>query len=298
MNSYSVKPEYKTKFTNKTIVYTCIPEDIVCNSKCIGCYIQSSDAFKNKVYRSESQIINDLKNLVSKDYTVIISTTEILLFKNYKDMLKITNTKYVLTNGVIITQKPDILKELKEIGIKQIVLTANFDNSGLELTNKNFFESAIKLIQKYNFEIMLRITLTKNNFSNIKDMVEKCVSLGIKCIQFLRYIPLDKTVDSFSNTKEFFLILKKIRQEYPDIYLSASGSLGFEYRTKKYICTAGKKRFVIGLDNSIYPCIYLSNNENKLGTFVDGELIIDKYLDNNSLNCPAYKYYSNQSVML
>lgn len=274
-----------------------------CNSSCTGCYIFSSESFANKIKKTEKQILSELKELKKQGYSIIPITSEILLNKNYIAIIKELGLDYILTNGKIIVEKPNILKELKNIGIKQIRITGNFLNSGQNLTNPKFFKKAITLINKSGLSALVWLRITKQNLQKIPEMVKKSIKLGVNAIQFIRYIPINgERADQVINdkdTKYFFSILKKLREKYPNTYLSAGGSFGFRYRAKKYICNAGKTKFLIGLDNYIYPCFYLTQKENRLGRFRAGKLEINKQftIKGSKYDCLAYLYNRQNEVV-
>ncbi|HIH22823.1 TPA: hypothetical protein HA238_03785, partial [Candidatus Micrarchaeota archaeon] len=165
--------------------------------------------------------------------------------------------------------------------------------------------------------------LTKQNLPMISEMVDACVLLGADVIQFLRFMPLEVLETSRPLTRRsnglecgpttigerdaarFFGKLEELRVRYPSVYLSAGGSLGFQFRKKEkqVSCPAGKTQFVIGLDNGIYPCIYLTQRENRLGEFIDGELEIEREfaldatgagVKPNPFECPAYAYLKKE----
>ncbi|MEW6748235.1 MAG: hypothetical protein AB1295_00825 [Candidatus Micrarchaeota archaeon] len=297
----AVTPEYKNRFVQgKTIVYMFLPEvEPPCNRRCTGCYVLASESYPKRIRRSEERIIADLKGLIASGYSVIPSTTEILLGERYLEMLGAVGTTYVLTNGRLIVSKPGTLEELKSIGIRQVVLTANFGNSGLILPDQDTFVEAAGLAIGAGLGVMARITLTKGNYQSIAEMVDACKQFGIRCIQFLRFMPIESgpaTLDE-GDAKEFFRLLAFAREANPDVYISAGGSLGSQFRGKEFVCSAGRTQFTIGLDNRIYPCIYLTQDENAIGRYENGEVVIEREfaIGGNELDCPAYRYFVSRS---
>lgn len=297
MTAYK-KPQMNKRFVpGKTMIYMFLPEsEPLCNSRCTGCYVLASESFKRRVKRSEQEIIDDLKGLVDSGYAVLYSTTEILMNKRYIEMLKASRSDYILTNGKKILENPEVLDELKDIGVTQVFMTANFENSGLVLPDRKAFSEAIGKVLDANMELVVRITLTMNNVERMPMMIDACRGLGIRAIQFLRFMPLEKgpeTLDEMS-TKQVFELLEAERLRNPDIFLSAGGALGSQFRKRRFCCPAGKEQFLIGLDNRIYPCIYLTQDENALGVYENGEVRIERTADipGDELDCPAYRYYS------
>lgn len=295
-------PQYRKKFAQgKAVAYMFLPQaEPACNSRCTGCYVLSSEAYARRARRTENEVISDLEGLTAMGYSVIISTTEILLNEKYAEMLKAAGSEYVLTNGRLIVLNPAILEQLSKAGIRQVVVTANFGNSGIRLTGREFFRKAAGLISQAGLSLMVRITLTQQNFASAEAMVSECNQMGIRTIEFLRFMPLEKGPATLTegDTLEFFRSLDQIRAKYPDVYISASGSLGSQFRRRKFVCNAGKSPLVIGLDNGIYPCIYLTQNENRLGTYENGELRLEREFEvgGNQFDCPAYRYFTSRST--
>lgn len=295
------KPQMNKRFVpGKTMIYMFLPEaEPPCNSRCTGCYVLASEAYKRRVRRSEQQIIDDLGNLAESGYAVLYSTTEILMNRRYVEMLRASQSNYVLTNGKKIVENPEILDELKCAGVTQFFMTANFGNSGLVLPERESFSEAVNLVLGANLELVVRITLTKNNFENMPEMIDACRALGIRAIQFLRFMPIEKGPETLDEliTKRVFELLELERKRNPDIFLSAGGALGSQFRKKRFCCPAGKEQFVIGLDDRIYPCIYLTQERNAVGKYENGVVKIDRFIDipGNELDCPAYRYYSSCS---
>jgi len=298
----TITPEYTKRFVpGRTLVYMFLPQvEPPCSCRCTGCYVLASEAYPRRVKRSEEQVISDLKALTASGYSVIPSTTEILMNGRYLEMLSAIKTTYVLTNGNLILSKPKVLEELKSVGIKQAVLTANFGNSGLVLPGLDAFKEAVRLAIGAGLKVMARITLTKENYLSMLEMASTCRQFGIRCIQFIRFMPIERgpeTLDE-NDAKQVFELLELARKANPNIYVSAGGSLGGQFRKREFSCQAGKTQFTIGLDNRVYPCIYLTQDENAIGRYEEGNLVIDREFSvgGNELDCPAYRYFASRSA--
>ncbi len=300
-----VRPSYKNEFVEKRVVsYMFLPpETPYCNTRCTGCYVFDSGSYRARVQRTDAEILYDIENLTSKGYTVYPTTTEILMMRDYLRILQTVGAKSVLTNGILITEQPEISEQLKSIGIEQIIITGNFENSGLSLTPNKLIERAIDTINASKLGILLRITITPENLEAIPDMVRSCASRGIRIIEFMRYVPLGNSGAVSLNdeqTRRFFSILEQMRKDYPDIYLAPTGTFGTQYRKKQWKCTSGYTYFAIGLDNLVYPCIFLTQAENAIGKYEGGEIIIQRNFEaaGDQYDCPAYSYASRRSGLI
>lgn len=292
-------PEYRKKFAQGPVVaYMFLPQtEPPCNSRCTGCYLLSGGAYEKRTVRTEEGIVVDILRLRKAGFSVFASTSEILLFRRWTEILDAASSTFVLTNGRILVEKPRLCDEIKNIGVRQMVITANFENSGLRLTPSAVACEAARRVVASGLELMMRVTVTPLNLQVVRQMAEGCISLGATVVQFLRYLRVNgdgPDMLSEQETARFFEILNEVRGLYPNIYLSASGSFGTNFRKKQFCCNAGSRReyFVIGVDDKIYPCIYLTQPENAIGRYEDGEPIIDREFvrDRYLLECPAYKY--------
>lgn len=302
--------EYRRRMSGgKIAVYSFLPlAEPYCNSRCTNCFILSSDSMKERIPKSEERIISEIKTLRRQRYGVILNTTEVLAMERYDEILQAADARYILTNGRILLEQPGILGKLKEIGVEQITVTLNLENSGLRLVQSGIGLEAAKLAIRSGFSVMDRITVTAANCLSIVETVEKCISEGIRLIQFNRYIDilgLGGMLDE-KQTESFFCELREARKRYPyqkesggGVYISASGTFGSRFRDRKFSCTAGANQVTIGVDNYVYPCIFMTNKENRVGRFEGGRIWVERYTDRNSdtYECPAYLYWSGRKTL-
>ena len=311
MVNESATEKFRHAQTSGKIVidYVCLPETSpVCNfGKCDQCYILASEAYKYRVARTEEKILCDLETLVDSGYEVFLVTTELLQFKNYLKMLQTINENHFLTNGIIISQKPDILKDLKNIGIEQITLTGNLNDAGYRLPDNKYTIGAIQKIILANITPVLHINITENNIEKVEESIKYYYNIGVRNFRFGRFVPLTnnsigpKPVEGYAVLK-FLREIEKAKQKYPydkktktGTYIGVIGNFGTQYRddAHKYRCPVGKSQFTIGPDNFIYPCIYLMQVENRIGRWVNRTLKIDTTwaIEGEELDCPAFRFY-------
>ena len=297
-------PEYMKKFARRpTITYMFLPEtEPPCNSRCTGCFVLSGGAYKKRIKRTEEAIIVDLLRFRKAGFSVFASTTEVLRFRRLAEILKASASTSVLTNGRVLVEKSDLCEEIRDIGIRQVVLTANFENSGLRLTSSDIVREAARRVVASGLELMMRITITQRNLDFVPQMAEECICQGAQVVQFLRYLRINGKGPQMLTEQEtgnFFGMLDELRIRYPAIYLSAAGSLGTQFRKKQFCCGAGSRDggLTIGVDGNIYPCIYLTQPENAIGRYEDGELVREREFSSkgNPLDCPAYHYLSRSA---
>ena len=290
----------KEKFTNpKVAVFQFLPPSKpYCNFRCSGCYLLESETIASRVKKSEEQIIREMKQLKADGYSILPSTTEILMFNRFAEMLETCESRYLLTNGRIVVEKPALLQDAKAAGVEQLVVTINTGDSGLVLPERDVALQAARIALDSGLDVAGRVRVTPMNFDKVVEIVEGCVGAGVRTIQFIRNLVLNGTGEmlNWEKLRIFFQKLEEAREKYPlrggGAYVSASGSLGGVYRKKAFRCRAGKSPVTIGVDNNIYPCIYLTQAENIIGRFENGKIEIFREFKNPGREdeCPAYNW--------
>lgn len=102
-----------------------------------------------------------------------------------EEILKLGLNPIITTNGFIIGRKPEIAKQLKEIGLKE--MTVSLDASTPELhhfitqTSNTFSEviGAINALVDSGIRVVVKSVLTKYNMNNIEDLIDLVVDLGV-----------------------------------------------------------------------------------------------------------------------
>ncbi len=274
------------------------PSKPYCNFRCSGCYLLESEGIAGRVKKSEGQIIMEMKQLRTDDFSVLPSTTELLMFNRFAEMLETCESKYLLTNGRIVVEKPALLLDAKAAGVEQLVVTINTGDSGLVLPVRDVALQAARIALGAGLDVAGRVRVTPRNYDKVVEIVGGCIGAGVRTIQFIRNLVLNGTGEMLNGEKLriFFEKLDEARKRYPlggsGAYLSASGSLGGVYRKKAFRCGAGKSPVTIGVDNNIYPCIYLTQAKNVIGRFENGRIEIFQEFKNPGREdeCPAYNW--------
>lgn len=293
--NFQLKPLCTQEFPSKChLAYMFLPpEPPYCTSKCTSCFVLSPGTFDRRVKRSVDQIIWDIQNLRSQGFSVFPATTELLMFDRFPEILETVNSTSLSTNGRILIAQPELLRKLEGTGIKRVRITANFDNSGLVLTDRDIFERAISIIIAAGLEPSATITVTPNNLGEICSMAAACHALGVRSIKLQRYLRLEKRGPRMLTDGEtllFFRHLAEARARFPDVGFALERNFG------TVPCKLGFEHLVIGLDNYLYPCLFLTQVENRIGKYEGGQVLIDKeFRVEGGLDCPAYHYLSSSA---
>lgn len=59
-------------------------------------------------------------------YKIIINGTELLLYNDYFKALSLSDQQRILTNGLVIYKDENILKKIKDTGIKNVAISYHF----------------------------------------------------------------------------------------------------------------------------------------------------------------------------
>lgn len=265
--------EMYQKFNKEKISYTIAPT-LDCNANCSYCF----QPIKNKIMDGNvadaiiAQLDSDFSDetkyfsvawfggepLLEKSLTKISS-----LSKKIIDLCSKKNIEYnamVVTNGSLLNEK--ILKDLieKHVVAIQITLDGTRDIHN-EVKNVEVFDkviNSIKLINKTDINLSLRINLSNDNYTNIKELIEflsKTTDISKTGIYFAQVQCVNKL--SCKNDYSAFLSDKKYAQIELELTKFAIDK-GFYFSFPEYnsaLCSAtNNSDRLIGPDGKQYMC--------------------------------------------
>ncbi len=166
-----------------------------CNWRCTHCYQEDYTTPEMNLQEMED-VLNQYVALIKKwrlskrQAKIQITGGEPFIRKNFLSFLKMIHqrSKYfhwtIMSNGSLLTK--DIVKELKFLGIQRLQLSLE----GLEKTNdkirgKGSFQKifkAIKLLDWAGIPIGISLTLSKQNYQEIKELAKILASLNVRKI--------------------------------------------------------------------------------------------------------------------
>lgn len=233
------------KFTNaKRKIY--IETTTQCNNNCLHCFNRSGE--KN-YYLTEEDIVN-----LERDFGKFGTISQVLLsggefFSNQynQEILKFLATKYnvkVLSNGRNIPDSFfDYLKNNKNV---EIQITLNGPNKNIDgLIRGNCFDDTLNNIKKVvkngcSRSLTVATTLFKGNISRIREMIDFCIFLGVRRIQFSFIYKLGRATDNWDNLSissyEKLIALDEIQQ------------FAEELHNKISIVSSGMRHFCLKID--------------------------------------------------
>jgi len=276
----------------KLIEYLAVsPKDKKCSCGCSHCFLLHSPTMKMAVERSEERIINDLHALTEQGYKAFFCTTELFYYDKWKEIFAIAGYKSVRTNGYPFVSNPQLIDDVKKMGVKKVTFTANAGkyHEGLNLPKEEIVKKAIEMSNGGGLVTSVNILLNKKNFKNLEEMAEVYMNLGVDYFIFSRILPAEgiSNLLETEDTEEIYKQVADLKRRFPldktGKYFEVSGEMGSKYRPNRektgFYCPAGTRLLAIGLDDKIYPCSFMTQEQYRLGRLEDGKIILDKEFD-------------------
>lgn len=267
-----------------------------CNANCEHCYISYTGNMTGE------QLLKMCETFKNK-YKIIINGTEPLLHNDYFDALKLSDQDRILTNGLIIQNDENILRKIKETGIKNIAMSYHF-GTDISTVPQTVVENAIIKIKKQNINPELMCTITTDNYDKLDEICKKTISLGVRTIRFFNCINSGKCETNNSNLclneeqiKYFFHQLVELRKKYTKevLKIKRNGLFGKDYNSKcNFKCVAGIDEVVITPDGNVYPCIFMTKPGYEIGHYENGKILLEYQLDNNGESCIAHDIFNKK----
>jgi MoaA/NifB/PqqE/SkfB family radical SAM enzyme len=274
---------------------------------CDMCYISHMDYKGKPVEKSVDTIVDELNFFNSEGYATFIITRDILNRNGWDKIMKASGQKHVLTTGIPLQKDPSMYSELKNVGIEQIVLSANLPELRCELNIPDYdITREVSAKAKENkLSVMICIVVNSKNYTRVKDMTELAMELGADTLRFMKYVPFCKKENALTNEQldQFLIDSYKLQDSgvipKEKLYLSREAMMSSPCHRKGYNCELGKGQLFLARDNYFYPCHFLVKPELALGEFADKQVklygnsrqIFDKLLSMNPNRCAAAEYH-------
>lgn len=165
-----------------------------CNLNCLHCREKVVEDVKDDLNIDEcKKLIDQVQSF--NTHTLSIAGGEPLLSPNIKEVLYYAKGKFkrlvISSNGTIMSD--DILKTIKEcVTNVQISLDGPTEEIHDRMRGRGVFKKAIntiKLLQKNNIKVGIRLTLCDFNKSLVREYVDLALELGLKDAYLRRIIP-------------------------------------------------------------------------------------------------------------
>jgi len=255
----------------------------LCNLKCPHCYRDAGIKLENELTTEEAyDLLDQSKRLGCKLF--VLSGGEPLLRGDIFDIAEyganIGLEMILATSGILIDSK--IASKIAKSGIKYVAISLDGANAK---THDSFrgvngaFEKAIDAIRlcvNLGLKVQVNTTVTKLNFSEIKEIIDLSWKLGVKYIHIFHFVPVGRGYlgKLEVNPLIFSALLNELLHEqgkYPELmikptcapfywaYISVSKPAFLNEFLSLYPrgCTAGITYLYISPTGEVYPCPYL-----------------------------------------
>jgi len=268
-----------------------------CPLNCAYCS-SDSNSLINKFINFE-RIIEIIEEVYSKFNLKLVSLSggETFLYHRFKDLFDYLMKKkikvVIYTSGVIIDEngnlssiKDDIIDILSKFR-KEVIVIVNIQGHKQKLVEKinftpgsfEYIQNSIRNLISNRIVVQANVVPFKWNYNKIERIVEHCREIGIKGINFLRYVPQGRggNLNLYNSRKEFekinhklIKIIKKNNNSIPAIEIRLGHPINF--------------LFLLGAN-----CHYKSEENHYCRGGFDAPLILP---DGKVSMCPAWKNLS------
>lgn len=273
-----------------------------CNYRCIHCIANSGnpgliEMDTTTVFKLIDEL--DINNVFSVDFT----GGECLLRSDFPSILEYSSNKRFLicvsTNGSLIDQK--CAKMFLQYNVSLVKVSLDSANplihNKIRGTNDAFDKTinGIKNLVKIGIPVTIQTALSKINIGEIEDIVNLCIDLDVKNINFFIVVPggRAKYIREYILTPiEYRKVLDKIwnlKNKYSTVNFVTDSPLNFVYETingirdkskNECMCLAGRTGVFIKEDGSVIPCPYFDVS---LGN-INSSSLKDIWINSNLIN--------------
>lgn len=260
---------------NRVILMACSK----CNAACKHCYIGYTGD------RTPEELAYLASYYKDKYKIVRIDGAEPLVNLKYLPSYKIVGQNWIMTNGLRIFKKPEIIDLLLENGINTVYMSYHFEiQDSLNGITNEMLNTVIKTLREKNIRVILMTTITNKNASDILKICNSAYLLGASGIEFNKIFIQGraKNLSNIALKKEdydnFFTQLKQARDKYDinDFEIRRSGTFGCDTVNKpnNFKCSAGVKKVCITPDNKVYGCTCICKPGYEIGEIVNDDIYL------------------------
>jgi radical SAM protein with 4Fe4S-binding SPASM domain len=203
-----------------------------CNWNCSFCY----NTWKNGEYVVKDIDFEIIKNILiecknNNCMMVRYSGGEPTLHKDFNNIIKFGNDiglkQALFTNATKIDL--EMIKFLTNNNVQQILVSLHGDekvHDELTTINGSYKQTlrAIKMLVESDIDLIVEITVTKNNIDNIPNLFEMLTNYGVKHVNVMKYVNTKRNDDKNAlSEKEFRSLIENIK-EHTNIKITVSCS--------------------------------------------------------------------------
>ncbi|MBR9683553.1 radical SAM protein [Candidatus Woesearchaeota archaeon] len=257
-----------------------------CNRSCNHCYLP----YQGK--RSAEETVELVRQLKEQGELVSLAGSEVLTDLGYLEAYQKASQKYILTNGILLLEHPEIYDKLHEQGIKEVRISAHF---GIEKMLGSVPESDVATVieeaKNEGLKVQITTTITPENYRLVESMCDQSKYMNADKLEFIRYVKAgsarreQRRMLTAEERAEFFELVVEAREGFDksDLEIAIHGNFGPREgsrgeRLAKFnrYCPAGTFLFVVDPNNIVYGCPFLMDFP--IGKLVEGKVEVEKEL--------------------
>ncbi len=240
--------------------------------------------------------------LTSHGNKVVPFGSEILLHPELLRVYQELGHHHIRSNGIVPANDNRALETAADCGIETVIYSINPlpETDILNLVPKEIVDRAIERVHASNLTPMGSLVVHAENMKYLDQVVQYAREKGLKSLEFLRLVPYRSNLVQHAmpetHMDEFWDQINRFKDLIPreELYLTVHRTFGITRRKsfpellkKQEFCPAGKKMFVVSMDNFVYPCPFLMGPSWKMGHFNKDRIHIDKEMRDEEINCRA-----------
>ncbi|PIZ71757.1 hypothetical protein COY07_04365 [Candidatus Peregrinibacteria bacterium CG_4_10_14_0_2_um_filter_43_11] len=247
-----------------------------CNMACHHCYLPYEGV---RSPEATLELVDKFRN----DFRIIIAGSETLTDLEYLEAYRRADQKYILTNGLLLFQKPELFDRLREYGIEELQISLHFGiQEDLHSVPERIVRHVVAQAKERGFRTQIAVTITLDNFEMVGDICDQVHNMGGNGVSFIKYIKSGsakedgKRVLTDEERQRFFHLVDDVRERYDktELMVKIQGNFGPKEGTKgeelakcNEYCPAGVNFFVIDPNDTVYGCPFLM--EHPIGELTD-----------------------------
>lgn len=267
-----------------------------CYHRCVHCFRSSSPSSNEMNIKDVNYILDEVRGKVPH---IVLSGGEPLIHRNIEEISKKING--FLSTGIVTSLydfKSDTVKKLDVFSDVQVSIYGWDEKSHDKFTNsKGSFEKVwMNIKQATSHGKDITITSMNNNSDKLEEIINLCISSGVKKLQFGEIVQLGRAESNTEQIYEFGINKKDIcdlQDKYNDKIEILYDEGCFSDINLSY-CGAGIYKLDIDEYGNIFPCLF--GSKLSFGNIIRNKEVFDhkmnfnkNIVDNTNISCLPLK---------
>ncbi|MBR3115907.1 radical SAM protein [Candidatus Saccharibacteria bacterium] len=246
-----------------------------CNTRCRHCYLPYEGSF------DPDELQNMIAQFQKDGYSVYLNGSEPLLNPEYLPAFQLADQKIVMTNGLVLVQRPEYIREIREAGIGTIGVSYHFDiQTYFSRVSLDVAKRALNIVKDAGIHARVMTTITKPYVDMIPKYCDWCIENGFEEIRFTNFIAQGRAqeLDSdlildLEDRKHYYELITALRAKYSidELCITSCGSFG-DCGSPNMSCMALNDFVILTPDYKVYPCFFQTQPGMECGIYHEGHI--------------------------